>query len=269
MVNGDNDYCALDHCFFPPWKDRYCRLHRAQIEYSGELSLSPLAKLMWLMAVADGADIERNERGCITWPFSASSGGYGVIARKFGDKLSMTPASRWLCEMVHGTPPDDGVERYAAHLCGRGRQGCVTPDHLQWKTQADNEADKIIHDTVQYGERSRSAKITSQQARAILLDDRPGWQVAADYGLAEHSVNKIKRGETWRRVYDEVVADGLTVARRPRGARGSTNSQAKLSTEQVQEIRASKERVKVLALRYGVSESGISAIRLRVTRRFE
>lgn len=47
--------------------------------------------------------------------------------------------------------------------------------------------------------------------------------------------------------------------------RGAANSRAKLSEEQVLEIRASSERATVLASRYGVSTQLISMIKLRQT----
>ncbi len=59
-------------------------------------------------------------------------------------------------------------------------------------------------------------------------------------------------------------ADNLRdMAEKGRAAKGSGNGQAKLTEEQVLEIRASSEAQRVLAARYGVSQTLVSKIRLR------
>lgn len=53
--------------------------------------------------------------------------------------------ARMVCEEVNGPPPTPAHQ--AAHSCGKGHLGCITPQHLRWATQVENEADKLIHGT--------------------------------------------------------------------------------------------------------------------------
>lgn len=196
--------------------DGYCRFHGAQMVIGqGSVSRS-LGALIWLVAAADGFEHERDARGCMSWPFNRNTGGYGVLSREYGGRPSTTNASRWLCEMVHGLPPDDGQEWFAAHTCGRGRQGCVTPEHLEWKTRDDNEYDRVFHGSIPRGERSVSAVLTEADVRAILVDPRTALAIAKDYGVTNVTVSRLKQGQGWRHVYDQVVAEGLAIPIHPK-----------------------------------------------------
>lgn len=77
------------------------------------------------------------EQDCVIWPFGG--GAYGNI--KFDGK-GMT-ASRAMTIIAHGPPPFDGAE--SAHSCGQGHVGCVNPNHLRWKTRAENMAEYAEH----------------------------------------------------------------------------------------------------------------------------
>lgn len=78
---------------------------------------------------------------CLIWPFSDKGNGYAQIMR------NRRPAvvSRLVCAEVHGPAPSQ--EYQAAHSCGNGDLGCVSPSHISWKTSAENEADKKDHGT--------------------------------------------------------------------------------------------------------------------------
>jgi hypothetical protein len=75
--------------------------------------------------------------GCLLWPFSRTNG-YAMI--NIGNHP--TSVSRTICERIHGPPI--GARNQAAHSCGNGAIGCITPRHLRWATRAENEADKKI-----------------------------------------------------------------------------------------------------------------------------
>jgi len=47
------------------------------------------------------------------------------------------------------------------------------------------------------GERSAGAKLTEEQARAILADTRRHADIATDYGISRAAVSHLKRGDTW------------------------------------------------------------------------
>src|SRR6476646_4449811 len=78
---------------------------------------------------------------CILWPYSRGRGGYGQFS-SFG---KFQKAHSWMCEAIHADAPPD--KPYAAHECGNGHLGCITPKHLFWKSQDENAKDSIKHGT--------------------------------------------------------------------------------------------------------------------------
>lgn len=73
--------------------------------------------------------------GCVTWPYSKCTNGYGQVA--INGKKVLT--HRISCERLNGPPPTPQHE--AAHSCGNGHLGCVSPWHLRWLTHAENTAE--------------------------------------------------------------------------------------------------------------------------------
>lgn len=78
---------------------------------------------------------------CLIWPFARDGHGYARIKRDGRPQI----VCRIVCETRNGPPPTP--DHQAAHICGKGKAGCVNPKHLAWKTQSENEADKFIHGT--------------------------------------------------------------------------------------------------------------------------
>lgn len=207
----NDDICAFPNCPSPAWTDGWCHHHGAKIISGKKLIRRDYGRLIWLIAAADGFEHPRDSHGCFIWPYARNKGGYGVIMRDFGNGPTGTNAGRWLCEMIHGPAPADGQTWVAAHGCGRGRQGCVTPEHLAWRTHIENEFDRMRHGKIRRGERNNKAKLTEADVRAILLDRRIAAEIAHDYGVSHTAVSNIKSGATWRHVYVAVVAEGLEV----------------------------------------------------------
>jgi len=129
---------------------------------------------------------------CITWPYHHTNG-YG---RVWKDR-KMHLVSRLLCEIVHGPPPTS--EHHAAHSCGHGNLGCVTKQHLSWKTSKENNADKIMHGTNRRGEEHGNCKISEEQVLEIfaLRGTETQSAIGKRFGLASQTINHIHRGRTW------------------------------------------------------------------------
>lgn len=129
---------------------------------------------------------------CLMWPFSLTDG-YGKI--KDGEKWF--GAHRYICLLVHGDPPSPNSQ--ASHSCGNGDKGCVSPNHISWKTPSGNQSDRLIHGTHSRGERSGTAKLTEQQAREILrLKGKiPQTSLAKRYGVAPSTIGMIHNGTNW------------------------------------------------------------------------
>lgn len=130
---------------------------------------------------------------CPSWPFAKSENGYGVV--RFDGRQQIV--SRLVCEMVNGPPPTSKHE--AAHTCGNGHKGCFNPRHLVWKTHLENEADKVVHGTVNRGERHGNSRLTEDQVRAIaaLKGQRSQSKIAEQFGIHRSTVSDIHRGRRW------------------------------------------------------------------------
>lgn len=134
---------------------------------------------------------------CLIWPFS-STRGYAQVP--IDGKVHK--AARIMCEWVHGKPPSPKHE--AAHSCGNGSKKCVNPNHLSWKTRAENHADAIAHGTAYFtgAGSGKRAKLTPMQALEIrsLKGNLSQDKIAARFGVSHSTIAKIHRGELWRQI---------------------------------------------------------------------
>lgn len=130
---------------------------------------------------------------CITWPYSDNGKGYGVI--NLNGK--MQTVSRYVCELVNGPPPTPDHE--AAHSCGKGREGCVSPHHLSWKTVKDNHADKLVHGTHQRGSKCPTSKLKDADVLEIrrLKGELSQSAIASLFGISFQQVSLIHRRLRW------------------------------------------------------------------------
>lgn len=105
--------------------------------------------------------------GCLTWPFARNPGkGYGVLAYNGETHY----AHRFMCELVRGPAPTP--KHQAGHLCGLGHEGCVHPLHIVWKTNTENQLDRITHGTTTKNPPGRRKLTFAQIAEARSLKGR-------------------------------------------------------------------------------------------------
>ena len=69
--------------------------------------------------------------------------------------------------------------------------------NLRWDTPQSNQQDRAKHGTSNRGERCASAKLTEIQVAAIRADSRLQREIAADYGVRENTISRIKSGKRW------------------------------------------------------------------------
>jgi len=69
--------------------------------------------------------------------------------------------------------------------------------NLRWDTPKNNHADKVRHGTTNRGERCGTAKLTLEQVRAIRQDNRLQRIIAAEYGVKDNTISRIKSGKRW------------------------------------------------------------------------
>jgi hypothetical protein len=95
-------------------------------------------------------------------------------------------------------PSPEGHE--AAHLDGSRTNN--QPHNLAWASRPDNHRHKLGHGTAQRGERSPTARLTEEQARAVIVAWKQGGQskvgIARELGVSVHSVYQITAGTGWK-----------------------------------------------------------------------
>jgi hypothetical protein len=150
---------------------------------------------------------------CLAWPFGKNSWGYGTVQVE-GKKVI---ATRYVCELVHGAPPTP--EHHAAHSCGKGHEGCISPVHLSWKTPAENKSDELLHGTRSRGERHYSAKLTEADVREIIALKGVEYQssLAERFRVSHSAIAHIHAGYTWTWLQDDTRQAEWERQRKERG----------------------------------------------------
>lgn len=130
--------------------------------------------------------------GCWLWLGPTYTGGYG----SFGiGRANSAHRSSWILHRG-AIPPGMSV----CHHCDT--PACVNPDHLFLGTQAQNLDDMTRKGRRVYGgpapERSRSVKLTREQAAHVLVSPESGAALARRFGVQRAAINKIRRREHWK-----------------------------------------------------------------------
>ncbi len=191
--------------------------------------------------------------GCLTWPFSITTAGYGQI-----NGPDAKGAHRQMCIWAHGPPPSSVHE--AAHRCGKGHQACVHPQHLSWKLPVENSADKVGHGTILRGSQNPVSKLTEAQVLQIFTDPRSQHDIAAAMGVPQQAVSKIKRRERWA-----WLTDGLDPTKPNPRPSGSSNGNAKLTAQKALDIFRASGTHAAIAKSFGVSRRTVLDIKSRRT----
>lgn len=169
--------------------------------------------------------------GCLIWPFNPGPYGYGM----FGFNGEVLYAHRWMCEAVRGPAPTP--EHQAAHSCGNGENGCVHPQHLDWKTPLENAQDKIAHGTCYAGKGRKRQKLTQEQVAEIRQCKSVAEQnaIAERFGVSASNVRKIIYGKAWTRPkrFKDFAEDDI---RRIRSLKGSAPAKSVAAEYQVTPI---------------------------------
>lgn len=130
---------------------------------------------------------------CIIWPMYVMKNGYGQVGTDEGMKLS----HRYSCELNHGKPPDDKPQ--AAHSCGN--RACINKRHLSWKSQAENEEDKIKHGT--WFTRISGAKLDADKVveiRRMYDGGVNNAEISRVLSVPKSTVEKVALRKTWKHI---------------------------------------------------------------------
>lgn len=184
--------CMAEGCDGAVSAKGLCVVHYSRLRKHGsheDDALSPRYRRRekWLNANAaySGED-------CLIWPFSVGDHGRGQTVLN-GKSMS---APRAMCTLAHGEPPTE--EHHAAHSCGNGHLGCISPKHLRWATPAENEADKLAHGTLRRGTKINTNKLTEDDVRKIRASVESGVSLARRYSVTPSAISSIRTGKSWR-----------------------------------------------------------------------
>jgi hypothetical protein len=126
--------------------------------------------------------------GC--WPWKGSilhtgrrAGRHPSGCFRWGNKSCLAHRVAW--EIYNRRAPGEAV---VCHSCDNPI--CVNPDHLFLGTADINNKDKMLKG------RARK-KLNPNAVRAIRLDGRHQWDIAADFGIGQAMVSAIKRRAAW------------------------------------------------------------------------
>lgn len=131
--------------------------------------------------------------GCWLWTACLSTDGYGQFrfegrnhsTHRFSYKLYVGPIPKGL---------------FVLHKCDV--KLCVNPDHLFLGTHTDNMTDMVSkgRNAERTGEKNGKAKLTPTEVLAIRTDTRFQRVIAAEYGVRQAAISKIKLGKTWAHI---------------------------------------------------------------------
>jgi hypothetical protein len=95
-----------------------------------------------------------------------------------------------------GPPPSDAFE--AAHMNGCRQDNRL--ENLQWATAKENNSHRVIHDTINRGERCGLSKLRAEQVREIRRRAASGERyrsIGKDMGVSRANISLVVRRETW------------------------------------------------------------------------
>jgi hypothetical protein len=124
--------------------------------------------------------------------------GYANVRLNANGRQTWKKVNRLVCEAWHGPPPTP--QHHAAHL--DGDQLNNTPGNVAWKTPKENAADKRSHGSRMNnggmsGETHPAARLTPDEVAAIRSSTLPSRALAAEYGVSQPHIVRIKNGQKW------------------------------------------------------------------------
>lgn len=127
---------------------------------------------------------------CILWPYALQNSYPHMVWRHNRQHINV---HRHVCEVVHGAPPNDGME--AAHSCGN--KACINSYHLRWKSPVANNMEKWDHGVMPHGELVVGSKLTRDIVLRIVSDPRTNAEIAAELNVNDEAIRRIRNGQTW------------------------------------------------------------------------
>lgn len=192
------------------------------------------------------SNIKVNAAGCFEWQMHRVTYGYGGISVNGKARL----AHRVSFEVFRGPIPNG---MYVCHKCDN--PPCINPSHLFVGTQLDNMRDAAEKNRVRHGDKNGRAKLTGANVIEVCRRYSDGEMVdaiASWFGVSRSAIYDIVNGKKWAKTSKPVIE------RRPIGSPGMKNPMAKLTDDDVREIRSLNESgasTRALARMFGIGST--------------
>lgn len=185
--------CLVEGCPGQHHAKGYCKPHYLRWHRRGTTDriLAPTGEALNYI---DTVVMHWTSDGCFIWPYQRDNHGYSRVRLPNGKDGK---AHRLVCEMVNGPPPTPS--HHAAHSCGNGHRGCVSPKHLRWATPAENQLDRYKHGTMLKGERQWKSKLTASKVREIRQKAHTvsNSQLAREYNVTPGAIDLVVKRKNW------------------------------------------------------------------------
>jgi hypothetical protein len=122
---------------------------------------------------------------------SLTKKGYEQISLRHNGVQNGFRVNRLVAEAFYGSPLGGEVCR---HLDNNRRNN--KPENLDWGTPKQNSLDAVAAGSFS-GERASKAKLTAQDVQNILVSPENQFVLAAEYGVGQPTISKIKSGRRW------------------------------------------------------------------------
>ena len=128
--------------------------------------------------------------GCWLWFGAVNGTGYGRL--RVNGTREMAHRFSW---RFHNGEIPTGLQ--LCHRCDN--RACVNPQHLFLGTQKQNVADMIAKKRrANAAKGAGNIKLRLDQVAAIIIDKRSSLKVAAEYGISDGHIRRIRRDGGWR-----------------------------------------------------------------------
>lgn len=189
--------CSIDGCNSHVRARGWCRSHYGRWQQHGDPTAGA-ARHIDIIKFVETVALFHTGDDCLLWPFGRNGRGYA----EFTYDGRIEGAHRVICRLAHGDEPSSDMD--AAHSCGRGHEGCISPVHLSWKTRSDNFDDRRAHGTWPHGEANPHSSLTADDVREIrgLEGAATQAQIAAKFNIGRQQVGNILRRKSWAHIAD-------------------------------------------------------------------
>lgn len=183
--------CSVEGCSRKRDAKGFCPKHYNRWKTYGD----PLYQTKWnggdrVKWIENHKDYDGDE--CLIWPFGRKKK-YPLVYWN-GENVGVHVV---MCGLRNGPRPRPDLE--AAHSCGMGHEGCVSPKHLRWATRQENAEDKRGHGTMRFGNLLPMSKLTHDEVRQIkaLSGVRGAGSVAKSFDVSKSTIQRIWNGRLW------------------------------------------------------------------------